>query len=161
MLIIKQNLLDENSTISIILIYGYLYGIVFFQIIFLIIINKYFKNLFNFFLVSLLFYNLYSLNVSISSEFTILPRYEKIFNISIYLVAFLFLIYFFFKNIKILKAVSIVYIFFNLFYLFNIQIYLNHIFEKNTNQVEFIKSKFKKKPNIYIYSIESYDRPSC
>ena len=154
-MIIKQNLLDENSTISIILIYGYLYGIVFFQIIFLIIINKYFKNLFNFFLVSLLFYNLYSLNVSISSEFTILPRYEKIFNISIYLVAFLFLIYFFFKNIKILKAVSIVYIFFNLFYLFNIQIYLNNIFEKNTNQVEFIKSKFKKKPNIYIYSIES------
>ena len=58
LLIIKQNLLDENSTISIILIYGYLYGIVFFQIIFLIIINKYFKNLFNFFLVSLLFYNL-------------------------------------------------------------------------------------------------------
>ena len=40
LLIIKQNLLDENSIISIILIYGYLYGIIFLQKIFLNIINK-------------------------------------------------------------------------------------------------------------------------
>ena len=155
LLIIKQNLLEENSVLSITIIYGFLYSILTFQILILLIINKFLKKYFNFFFIFLLFYNLYSLNISLSSEFTILPRIEKLTNLSIYFFVYLILIYFFLKNLRILKLIIIVYIFFNVFYLFNLQNILNKVFDGNKYQVEFTQSKFKKTPNIYIYSIES------
>ena len=155
LLIIKDNLLKENSVLSIVIIYGFLYLILIFQMIFLILVNKFSNKLFNFFLVLVLFYNLYSLNISLSSEFTVLEGKDKVRNLGIYFVIYLFLIFVFLKNTKVLKLVVIAYAAFNIFYLFEIQNLLNSFFYKKNYQVEFIKDKFKKKPNLYIYSIES------
>jgi len=114
LLIIKDNLLKENSVLSIVIIYGFLYLILIFQMIFLILVNKFSNKLFNFFLVLVLFYNLYSLNISLSSEFTVLEGKDKVRNLGIYFVIYLFLIFVFLKNTKVLKLVVIAYAAFNI-----------------------------------------------
>lgn len=152
-LIIKDNLISENSFVSTFYLYGYIYLIIFVQIFILAIFKK---KLLNILFIVFLFYNFYSLNLSINSEFTILQGKEKLFRLIIFFLAFLLLIFFIFKNQKIFKPIIILYFLFNIVELFSIQKYINIILLDDKRQtVEFINDKFIKKPNIYIWSIES------
>ena len=155
LLIIKENLIDENALFSIFIIYGFLYSILFFQVLFLALIKKYLEKFFIYLFIFLLFFNFYSLNISLSSEFTLLNGANKIKSLLIYFVCYLFVILVFLKNIKVLKVVVFVYFILNIVFLFNIQIIIQNLFKQNEDQVEFTLDKFLQKPNIYIYSIES------
>jgi hypothetical protein len=154
-LLIKNNLVSENFLSSVKYLYLYIYLIIFLQISLALFLFKFIKsyNLLIFFLTIFLFYNFYSLSISLSSDFISLVRIEKIKLFLIYLffsvAAFLFL----FKLEKVKKVIILIYIFLNIFALFNPNISFK-------NDIEILKYNFenteiKKKFNIYIFTIES------
>ena len=89
-LLIKENLISENSVVSVNFLYLYIYFIFIFQIFIIYFINKFAKN-YNLLILALvlfLFYNFYSLSISLTSNFILLVKFAKVK---------WFLIYFFFS----------------------------------------------------------------
>lgn len=98
LIVIRDNLITENSITSTLYLYFYLYGVIILQIFFLYFFQK--KKYFDFYFFIFLFYNFYSLNLSINSSFIILPRYEKVFYLLVSLLIFIVLFSLFFKKKK-------------------------------------------------------------
>ena len=154
LLIIKDNLISENSFNSTLILYCYLYLIVILQILFLYTIKN--TKLFNLTVFIFLFYNFYSLNLSINSEFTILEGKEKLINISFVLIIYSIIFIAVFRKEKIIKTLIILYLLFNIYELISGPKIISGLLNSNDkNKVEFVTKKFLKKPNIYIWSIES------
>ncbi len=155
---IKQYLFEENFKISILYVYSFLLFILLLEII---IISRLVKT--NFFSSSifkrqfiyffLIFVNFYSLILSNSFEFTMMNGQNKIFEVLKYFFIILIVNYIFFINSNTIKKISIIFIIFNLIYLFN----LNSIIMKFNEPKYFENNEyiFEKKPNIYIFSFET------
>jgi len=154
LLIIKDNLINENSFGSTFSLYFYLYLILFLQVLTLYIIKN--TKLFYLVIFIFLFFNFYSLNLSINSEFTILQGKQKL--VKVLFVAIIYSIIFIavFRKEKIIKTLILLYLLFNIYELISAPKIISDFFNSNDeNKVEFVNKKFLKKPNIYIWSIES------
>ena len=150
LLIIKDNLISENSFSSTLILYCYLYIIVILQILFLYTIKN--SKLFNLTVFIFLFYNFYSLNLSINSEFTILPGKEKLINISFVLIIYSVIFIAVFRKEKIIKTLIILYLIFNIYELVSGPKIISGILNSNDkNKVEFVNKILKNL--IFIYGL--------
>ena len=154
-LLIKNNLISENFLSSVKYLYFYIYLIIFLQIIITFIIFNFIKsyNLLIFFLTLFLFYNFYSLSISLSSEFITLERFQKIKWFIIYFIFSIISFQFLFRIEKVKKIIILIYISLNIFAFFNIGMpFKTNIDEHKFN---FENTKIKNNFNIYVFTIES------
>lgn len=154
-LLIKNNLISENFLSSVKYLYFYIYLIIFLQIGLALFFLRFTKsyNLLIFLLTIFLFYNFYSLSISLSSDFISLIRVEKIKLFIVYLVFSLIAFQFLFRLEKVKKIIISIYILLNIFALFNLDI----SFKKDINlkKYNFENTKIEKEFNIYVFTIES------
>ena len=154
-LLIKNNLVSENFSSSVKYLYLYIYIIFFLQIALTLIVFKFIKsnNLLIFCLTSFLFFNFYSLSISLSSEFISLERFQKIKWFMIYLFFSIFAFQFLFRINKVKKIIILIYISLNIIAFFNIDM----TFKKNIENYKFNfeNIKIQNNFNIYVFSIES------
>ena len=158
-LLIKENLISENSVVSVNFLYLYIYFIFIFQIFIIYFINKFAKN-YNLLILALvlfLFYNFYSLSISLTSNFILLVKFAKVK---------WFLIYFFFSFLtfqlifrlnKAKKIIIYIYIFLNIFSFLNISNFIKSNINKETSLEFNLADKIIEKDfNIYVFSLESF-----
>ena len=156
-LLIKDQLAAENSIFSVLVLYTFIFIIFLFEFIFLYFSQKLFNRFFfKVTLILFIFFNFYTLSLSISTEFTSLERLDKLFKIFLYLFITSVLVYFFLKNKNVLKTLCFFYLILNVVLILNLnKIFLNYFDNNNQTTFKFTDKKFKKTPNIYIFSVES------
>ncbi len=155
-LLIKENLLSENFTSAVFFLYFYIYLIIFIELIILIFfLNSNLTRKLKIFIISLIiFFNFYSISLSLSSEFIVLSKFNKIKFFLIYISCAIIIIQIFLSKIQIIKSLVIFYIIFNLYLLLDVNSFLK--FKKKINfEVNLIQQKFIKPVSLYIFSIES------
>lgn len=156
-LLIKDQLTAENSIFSVSILYAFIFTVFTLQLIFLIYLEKLFNQFFfKSFLILFIFFNFYTLHLSISSDFTSLERMNKLFQILLYLFLIFGLTYFFLKKRNILKIICFFYLILNITLILNLnKMFLNLFNNNNQATFQFTDKEFKKKPNIYVFSVES------
>ena len=156
-MLIKNNLAEENSVFSVLILYAFIFIIFIIQFIILSSLAKLIKkSYFKIILILFVFINFYTLNLSISSDFTTLTGIKKIISIFIYLILTSGIIYFFSKKKKILKIICYFYLALSLSLVLNLDKVISNIFiNTKIESFTFTKKQFKKTPNIYIFWVES------
>ena len=153
-LLIKNNLLAENFHYSVVYLYIYIYLIILSEISILYYLLKFLKSytLALLIIALFLFINFYSLSISLSNDFIILERHDKIKWYIIYLLFSVIVFFIFFRFAQVKKILIFFYIFLNIFTLFN----FSNIWNKKDFVVSFPKDyNIKKNFNLYVFSIES------
>ncbi len=155
-LLIKENLLSENFSSAVFFLYFYIYLIIFIEIyvINLLLITNLSRISKNLAISVIIFFNFYSLSISLTSNFIVLEGTDKIKFFLIYFICTLFITQIFLINLRVIKSLVIFYIFFNIYLLADYK----KIFPFKTEgefEVNLVQKKFIKPANLYVFSIES------
>ena len=155
-LLIKENLLSENFSSAVFYLYFYIYIIIFIEIFIInLLLNINFsKRAKNLAISIIVFFNFYSLSISLTSNFIVLEGADKIKFFLIYFICTLVITQIFLINLRVIKSLIIFYIFFNLYLLLDYKKFFPFKTEKEFD-VNLVQKKFIKPANLYVFSIES------